>query len=55
MEELIHKDASEVKIKEVAKAQNIVLLQQDGILKSLLGVTTLEEVVRISGPIEWPV
>ena len=53
MKELIHKEVSEVTIKEAVAHQGIVTLQEDGILKVINGSTTFDEVVRISGPLEW--
>jgi type IV pilus assembly protein PilB len=53
LEELILKDASQVALTQLARKQGIVFLQQDGILKVLSGITDLEEVERITGPITW--
>lgn len=54
MEELITQEASEVKISEFAKQQGMVTMQEDGILKTIAGVTTFEEVESVTGPVEWP-
>ncbi len=51
IEELIRKHAGEGEIAAFAKTQGMVTLQQDGILKALAGVTSLEEVESITGPI----
>lgn len=51
--EVIYKEPSEQSIKDAAKKQGVVSLQEDGILKAILGITTLEEVQRITGPIPW--
>jgi type II secretory ATPase GspE/PulE/Tfp pilus assembly ATPase PilB-like protein len=53
LEELILKDSSEVALWRLARKQGIVSLQEDGILKAITGVTSLEEVERITGPIRW--
>lgn len=53
LEQLIYKDVSEVSLKEAARKQGIVTLQDDGILKVLEGVSTFSEVLDITGPIEW--
>lgn len=53
MEELILKDASEIALWRLARKQGIVSLQEDGILKAITGLTSLEEIERITGPIEW--
>ena len=46
--ELVLKNAPDDQMKEAAKAGGMVTLKQDGLIKALLGVTTLEEVFRIS-------
>lgn len=53
MEELINKETSEVKINEFAKKQGMTTLQEDGILKTITGVTTFDEVESVTGPIDW--
>jgi len=53
MEELITQEASEVKINEFAKQQGMVTMQEDGILKTISGATTFDEVEAVTGPIEW--
>lgn len=54
LDKLIRDGARESDIQKVAtEEQGMVLMQEDGILKSLLGVTTLEEVERATGPISW--
>ena len=51
---LISKDVSEVDIRKSAeKSQGVITVQESGILKALEGITTLEEVERITGPLEW--
>jgi type IV pilus assembly protein PilB len=46
--ELILKDPSEVKIAEEAKNQGMITMEQDGILKVLEGITSIEEVLRVA-------
>lgn len=53
LEELILKEASEVVLKKLADAQGMVSMQADGILKTLLGFTSFEEVESATGKIEW--
>lgn len=54
MDELIRKNATERDIENMAIGkQGMVLMQKDGILKALHGVTTLSEVERVTGPLEW--
>ncbi len=54
LEEVILKDSSEVALKKIADEQGMVTMQQDGILKTLLGETSFDEVESITGKIEWP-
>lgn len=54
-ESLITKESTEEAIRKLAVKKGMVLMQADGILKTMLGFTTLEEVERITGPIEWAV
>jgi len=46
--EIVLKELSEVKILEEAKRQGMITMKQDGILKVLAGVTTVEEVLRVA-------
>lgn len=52
-EELIGRHAGEGEIAKFSKQQGIVLLQEDGILKALSGITSFEEVESVTGPIVW--
>jgi type II secretory ATPase GspE/PulE/Tfp pilus assembly ATPase PilB-like protein len=49
VEEIILGDPTESKLEEAARAQGMVTMRQDGILKVLDGVTTMEEVLRVTG------
>jgi type IV pilus assembly protein PilB len=53
VEEMILKETSWLALKRLADKQQIVTLQQDGILKVLEGITTFDEVESVTGPIEW--
>lgn len=53
LEEIILKEVSERALRELAKKQEMVTMQEDGILKVLTGMTTFEEVESVTGPIEW--
>jgi type IV pilus assembly protein PilB len=53
LEQTILKEASEVSLRELAKRQEMVTMQEDGVLKVLLGKTTLEEVRGVTGEIIW--
>ncbi|MFQ6084193.1 MAG: GspE/PulE family protein, partial [Candidatus Aminicenantia bacterium] len=48
LSDIILKEPSEVRIEEEAKRQGMVTMKQDGVLKVLNGVTTIEEVLRIA-------
>lgn len=52
-EELITNSVSEVGLKKEAQKQGMVTIQQDGVLKAISGITTLEEVESVTGPIKW--
>jgi type IV pilus assembly protein PilB len=49
MEKVILKTPSNIEIKEAAIKSGMVLMRQDGLLKVLQGITTMEEVERILG------
>lgn len=51
---LIKKEAAEEEISDAAKKKGMVSMQEDGLIKSFEGITTLAEVERATGPIEWP-
>jgi type IV pilus assembly protein PilB len=53
LETTILKEASEVALRGLAERQEMVTMQQDGILKVLVGQTTLDEVKGATGEIEW--
>jgi len=46
--EIILKEPSELRIQEEAKRQGMITMKQDGILKALRGITTIEEVLRVA-------
>lgn len=46
--EIILKEPSEMKIGEEAKKQGMITMKQDGILKVLEGITTIEEILRVA-------
>jgi len=51
---LIREKATERDIQETAiKELGMVLMQQDGVIKALGGITSIEEIERVTGPIEW--
>jgi len=46
--EIILREFSEAKVEEEAKRQGMLTMKQDGILKTLEGITTIEEVIRVA-------
>jgi len=40
-------------LKDLARKQGMITMQEDGILKVLEGMTTFDEVENATGPIEW--
>lgn len=52
-EEVIYKDPTEMELKRLAKTQGMVTMQEDGVLKTIQGTTTFDEVERLTGPISW--
>lgn len=55
MAELLGKEVNEIGVRKAARAKGMVYMQEDGILKALSGITTIEEVEKVTGPINWPV
>jgi type IV pilus assembly protein PilB len=53
LETTILREASEVALREVAKKQGMVSMQEDGILKAIVGQTTFEEVAGVTGELVW--
>ena len=45
---LILKEASAKEIEEMAKSEDLITMKQDGYLKALEGVTTVEEILRVA-------
>jgi len=52
IEALMNKQVGEIEIQDFAEEQGMVTMQQDGILKVISGITTLEEVEKVTGLIE---
>jgi type IV pilus assembly protein PilB len=46
--DIILKEPTELKLREEAKRQGMITMMQDGILKVLDGITTIEEVIRVA-------
>lgn len=52
IKELVLARAGELKIKEAARTEGMITMREDGLIKTLAGLTTLEEVLRITAPDE---
>lgn len=52
IEVLMNETGGEIEIQEFALKQGMVTMQQDGLLKAIFGITTVEEVEKVTGPIE---
>jgi type IV pilus assembly protein PilB len=46
--DIILREPTELKLREEAKRQGMITMMQDGILKVLDGITTIEEVIRVA-------
>ncbi|MBI4033948.1 MAG: type II/IV secretion system protein [Candidatus Brennerbacteria bacterium] len=51
IEEAIYKNPTELELKSLAKEESLVTMQEDGVLKVLKGITSVEEVERLTGPL----
>jgi type IV pilus assembly protein PilB len=54
IEQAIYRNPTEIELKTLSRAQGMTTMQEDGILKALTGQTSLAEVERLTGVIEWP-
>ncbi len=54
LEAAIYGNPTEIQLKDLAKKQSMVTMQEDGILKTISGITSFEEVERLTGQIVWP-
>jgi len=54
IEEVIAAGPSELVLQKMAIAQGMVTIQADGLLKVLSGISSFEEIERVTGPIAWP-
>jgi len=53
LEKLIYVQPTQIELYEHARAQGMVSMQEDGVMKVLGGVTSFEEVARLTGTIAW--
>jgi type IV pilus assembly protein PilB len=51
--EIVNRGVSETKLRNYARKNGMVSMQEDGVLKALAGITTLEEVEKATGSIKW--
>lgn len=52
IEEAIYRNPTEIELKAIARKEGMVTMQEDGILKVLQGLTSFEEIERLTGPLE---
>jgi type II secretory ATPase GspE/PulE/Tfp pilus assembly ATPase PilB-like protein len=53
IQRLIYKNPTDFDLKDAARKQGMIFLQEDGILKILKGITSIEEVEDVVGTIDW--
>jgi type II secretory ATPase GspE/PulE/Tfp pilus assembly ATPase PilB-like protein len=53
IEEMIYKNPTEIDLARLAREGGMTTMQEDGTLKVLQGITSLEEVERVTGPLLW--
>jgi type II secretory ATPase GspE/PulE/Tfp pilus assembly ATPase PilB-like protein len=53
IEESIYKNPTELDLIRLARAGGMTTMQEDGTLKALRGVTSFDEVERVTGPLLW--
>lgn len=51
VQQAIGESVSEMTLREVSKGQGMIPMQHDGVLKAILGVTTIQEVTEVTGPL----
>jgi len=51
LEQAIYGNPNEIELKRLAKEQGMTTMQEDGVLKIIQGITTIEEVERLTGEI----
>ncbi|MEX0690100.1 MAG: GspE/PulE family protein [Candidatus Paceibacterota bacterium] len=54
IQELIYKNPTEIDLKRATKEQGMTSMQEDGVLKILKGITSFEEIERLTGEIKNP-
>ncbi|MDP3974930.1 MAG: GspE/PulE family protein [Candidatus Jorgensenbacteria bacterium] len=53
IEEMIYKNPTELDLARLAREGGMTTMQEDGALKVLQGITSFEEVERVTGPLLW--
>lgn len=54
MQDAMSKDVTEGQIRKLARQRAMVFMQEDGLLKAIAGITTIAEVEKATGPVNWP-
>lgn len=53
IEEAIYRSPTEIELFRLAREEGMITMQEDGILKVLRGITSFDEVERVTGPLAW--
>ncbi|MFH0806624.1 MAG: GspE/PulE family protein [Candidatus Brennerbacteria bacterium] len=53
IEEMIYKNPTEIDLARLAREGGMTTMQEDGTLKVLQGITSFDEVERVTGPLLW--
>ncbi len=53
IEEAIYKNPTEIELRNLARKEGMVTMQEDGMLKVLQGHTSIAEIERLTGPVLW--
>jgi len=53
IEEAIYGNPTEIELMKLAREQGMTTMQEDGVLKVLRGITSFQEIERLTGPIQW--
>ena len=53
IQRLIYGNITDFDLKDAARKQGMIFLQEDGVLKIISGITSIEEVEDVTGSVEW--
>jgi type II secretory ATPase GspE/PulE/Tfp pilus assembly ATPase PilB-like protein len=53
IQRLIYNNPADFDLRDAARKQGLVFLQEDGMLKVLKGITSIEEVEEVTGSVDW--